>query len=122
MSSWREPWTTCCGDRRPAPFRSMARGNSMAMQLPQALEIADSDEQQPCRFCGHPLAADPDDIERWTSHLTVWHGYRVVQDRPRTGTQPRVVRLELVGWSGEAQFEPNQRVMVKPDSQPWDYA
>jgi hypothetical protein len=93
----------------------------MAIHLPPTLEIADDDEQQPCRFCGDPSPADPDDMERWTSHLTVWHGYRVVQDRPRTGSQPRVVRLELVGWSGEAEFEANQRVTVKPDSS-WDYA
>jgi hypothetical protein len=93
----------------------------MAIALPPTLEIADDDEQRPCPFCGDASAADPDDMERWTSHLAAWHGYRVVQDRPRSHNQPQVVRLELIGWSGAAAFEPNQRVTVKPDSE-WDYA
>src|SRR4051812_45438956 len=87
------------------------------------ITISDHDELGACEWCGSP-DRDPDDMDKWARHLAAWHGYRVVEDRPRPvdASQPRTVVLERVGWSDKAKFYVNQRVNVKADSKPRDYA
>lgn len=96
----------------------------MAIRLPDALEITDFDEHEPCPFCGHSTAADPDDMDAWADHLIAWHGFDVVEDRPHDDERetPRTIRLKQVGWTGRTKFAPSQRVNVKADSHPRDYA
>ena len=89
----------------------------MAIRLPDELVISDSDEHQPCPFCGHSTATDPDDMDAWAEHLAAWHALEVVEDRPHDHEQeaPRTIRLKQVGWKGRTKFGPNQRVNVKAD-------
>lgn len=96
----------------------------MAIRLPDVVTITDYDDHLPCRFCVMDLAeTDPDNMDRWVAHLTTYHGYRVVEDLSRAQTnRARTIRLQEVGWSDRAKFTPNQRVHVKSDSQPRDYA
>ena len=95
----------------------------MARSLEPELTITDWDKPGPCELCGSPKR-DPDNMDRWAEHLTTLHGYRVVEDRPRPvdGSQPRTIYLQLVGWSEKAKFQHNQRVNVKAESRPRDYA
>ena len=94
----------------------------MAIHLPDTLEVTDHDEHHDCPFCGDPAAADPDDMDRWASHLAERHGFRVLKDARREGDRPRVITLEQVGWDTRAKLHANQRVTVKDDSRPRDYA
>ena len=95
----------------------------MARSLEPDLTITDWESPGLCELCGSP-GRDPDNMDRWAEHLTTLHGYRVVEDQPRPvdGSQPRTMRLQLVGWSKKAKFQHNQRVNVKAESRPRDYA
>lgn len=59
-------------------------------------------------------------MDGWAAHLTTWHGYSVTSDRRRVGNRPRTIELSLVGWSGRAEFRPNQRATVN-DKAPREY-
>ncbi len=95
----------------------------MARSLEPDLTITDWESPGLCELCGSP-GRDPDNMDRWAEHLTTLHGYRVVEDQPRPvdGSQPRTMRLQLVGWSKTAKFQHNQRVNVKAESRPGNYA
>jgi hypothetical protein len=104
-------------------YRKGKEGALMAMSLEPTVLLSDHDELGPCPLCGSQ-ERNPDDMSKWAAHLTELHGYSVVEDTPRPpdGSKPRTIRLELTGWSTKAKFRPNQRVNVKADSRPRDYA
>jgi hypothetical protein len=93
----------------------------MTEPLRNAIEISEWDMHHPCKFCGSP-DCDPDEMDLWVSHMVTWHGYKVVQDVPGSlnGEKPRIIRLELVGWSEHAHFAANQRVTVRAGAQQRD--
>jgi hypothetical protein len=95
----------------------------MAIRLPATFNITSSDEHLPCRFCNLSAVADPDDLERWAGHLLQWHGYAIAAVLGKTDTTPRTIQLSLTGWpTTRAKFAANQRIVVKPESHPTDYA